>query len=173
MRGHDGNNYLLPVEGVSHYRDLSTDALSLERINARLEGSKCLLHVVISDACRSDPPPMKSDTKSELPKGFKVLVVPPAEAGSVMSYSCDPGEVSWDGASGGGRNGPFTTALLKHLTTPELHVETLFTRVASDCQQLTRHHEKLQRPWKSANLTCAVSSSHQPRNARAFEAELC
>ena len=57
MRGHDRNNYLLPVEGVSHYRDLSTDALSLERINARLEGSKCLLHVVISDACRSDRRP--------------------------------------------------------------------------------------------------------------------
>jgi uncharacterized caspase-like protein len=153
MRGRDGNNYLLPCEGVSHYSDLGTDALSLERINARLEGSKCLLHIVISDACRSDPPPMKSDTKSELPKGFKVLAVPPAEAGSVMSYSCDPGEVSWDGAGNGGRNGAFTTALLKHLTTPELHVETLFTRVASDCQQLTRHHEKPQRPWKSANLT--------------------
>jgi hypothetical protein len=154
MRGHDGNNYLLPVEGVSHYRDLATDALSLERVNSRLEGSKCLLHVVISDACRSDPPPMKSDTKSELPKGFKVLAAAPAEVGSVMSNSCDPGEVSWDGGGGeGGRNGAFSTALLRHLTTPELHVEALFTRVANDCQALTRHHDKPQRPWKSANLT--------------------
>ena len=152
MRGHEGHNYLLPVEGVSHYRDLSTDALSLERVNKRLVGSKCLLHVVVADACRSDAPRMVSETKAALPKGFAVMAAAPAEVGSIMSYSCDPGEVSWDGA-GGGRNGAFTTALLRHIGTPGLHVETVFTRAAKDCQELTRHHEKPQSPWKMANLT--------------------
>ena len=152
VRGHEGHNYLLPCEGVSHYRDLSTDALSLERVNARLVGSRCLLHVVVADACRSDAPRMVSETKAALPKGFAVMAAAPAEVGSIMSFSCDPGEVSWDGA-GGGRNGAFTTALLRHIGTPGLHVETVFTRAAKDCQELTRHHDKPQSPWKMANLT--------------------
>jgi uncharacterized caspase-like protein len=156
MMGADGKNYLLPVEGVENYEDLEDDAISLERVNARLEGSGSLLHVVVADACRSKPPPMKSRSKSAAAtqqKGFTVLSAAPAEAGSVMAFSCSPGKVSWDAADGGGRNGAFTTALLRHLTTPEQHVDTLFTRAARDCQELTKKHPELQVPWRSANLT--------------------
>ena len=153
MRGADGRNYLLPVEGVTHYRDLSTDALSLERINDRLIGSKCLLHVIVSDACRSDVPRMESETKDELPKGFGVLSATPAAAGSVMAYSCEPGKVSWDGL-GGGRNGAFTASLLRHLTTNGEHVEHVFTRATKDCVAATQHQPQgAQRPWKHADLT--------------------
>ena len=153
MRGADGRNYLLPVEGVTHYRDLSSDALSLERINDRLVGSRCLLHVVVSDACRSDAPRMVSETRDELPKGFSILPATPAAAGSVMAYSCEPGKVSWDGI-GGGRNGVFTASLLRHLTKDGEHVEHVFTRTTADCVAATKHlPQGEQRPWKHADLT--------------------
>ena len=153
LRGRDGNNYLLPVEGVSHYEDLSMDAMSLERVNARLEGSGCLLHVVVSDACRSNAPKMVSASKDGLPKGFATMAAAPASAGSVMAYSCEPNKVSWDGA-GGGRNGAFTTALLRHLTCDGEHVEDVFTKTTKDCVELTRgNQDGPQRPWKHADLT--------------------
>ena len=153
MMGPDGKNYMLPVSGVEYYEDLEDDAISLERVNARLDGSGCLLHVVVADACRSQPPPMKSRSKSALiPRGFSVLSAAPAEVGSVMVYSCDPGKVSWDGVASS-RNGAFTTALLRHLTTPDLHVDTVFSFTARDCQELTKKQSEPQRPWRSANLT--------------------
>jgi hypothetical protein len=140
---------------VEYYEDLEDDAISLERVNGRLDGSGCMLHVVVADACRSQPPRMKSRSRLAAPsacRGFGVLSAAPAEAGSVMVYSCDPGKVSWDGV-GGGRNGAFTTALLRHITTPGLHVDTVFTFAARDTQELTRSHPEPQRPWRSANLT--------------------
>lgn len=153
LQGPDGRNYLIPVEGVSHWRDLEHDALSLERVNDRLRGSQCMLHVVVADACRKDSPArMATDTK-DLPRGFSVLAAPPAQAGSLLVYSCEPGRVAWDAGSGGA-NGVFTAALLRHLTAPGEHVEAVFTRTTRDCVEATRHQaEGPQRPWRHADLT--------------------
>ena len=149
LTGLDGKNYLLPVNGVDYLEDLEDDALSLERVNKELEGSGCLLHVVVADACRSVPG-LRARSRAQQPRGLSVCTAAPAEVGSLLAYSCDIGKTASDGE---GRNGTFTSALLNHLTTPALHVETVFTRTARDCQEATKHEKEPQRPWKSANLT--------------------
>ena len=116
-----------------------------------LEGTGCFLNVVVADACR-DIPTMRSRFKAELPRGMNVCAVPEGEVGSVIAYSCALGQVSWDSSSSSARNGAYTAALLRHLTTPGLHVEDVFTRAAAGCVESTSRTEVPQRPWKSANL---------------------
>jgi uncharacterized caspase-like protein len=150
MTGLDGKNYLLPVNGIDYIEDLEDDALSLEKVNKQLEGSGCFMHVVVADACRSLPSLRSRSRTATQPRGFSVCSAAPAEVGSLLSYSCDLGKTASDGE---GRNGVFTTALLRHLTTPNLHIENVFTRAARDCQELTKHKSEPQKPWKAANLT--------------------
>jgi hypothetical protein len=152
MTGLDGKNYLLPVNGIDYIEDLvhlEDDALSLEKVNKLMEGSGCFLHIVAADACRSLPS-LRSRSRATQTRGMSVCSAAPAEVGSLLAYSCDLGKTASDGE---GRNGVFTTALLRHLTTPNLHVENVFTRAARDCQELTKHKPEPQRPWKAANLT--------------------
>ena len=156
MSGLDGKNYLVPVNMGEYIEDLEDEAVSLEWVNSRLQDSGCMLHVVVADACRVMPN-VRSRTRAIPQAGFQVSSAAPAEVGSLLSYSCDIGKVSWDG-NRFGRNSAYTNALLRHLTTPDLHVETVFTRTARDCQELTRNmtyngKSAMQRPWKSANVT--------------------
>ena len=149
MTGLDGKNYLLPVNGVEYIEDLEDDAISLEKVNRQLEASGCMLHVVVADACRNVPN-LRARSRASQSRGMCVCAAAPAEVGSLLVYSCDIGKTAADGE---GRNGAFTTALLRHLTTPDLHVENVFTRAARDCQAATLSAAEQQRPWKSANLT--------------------
>jgi uncharacterized caspase-like protein len=154
LQGTDGENYLLPVDGVEHYDDLPRDALSQEYVNRQLKGSGCLLHVVVADACRAEQPRVPSSAKAVMPRGFAVTRAMPARAGSVVVYSCDTGECSFEPRSG--RNGYFTAALLAHLEQPGQHVEDLFTRATRDCAAATADLPPpayQQRPWKLASLT--------------------
>ncbi len=147
----DGKNYLIPAEGVESDALLEEDALSMERVHACMAGRECLLHVVVADACREKPPPVACTTKAGLRKGFAVMPLSrTARAGSVLSYSCDPGRVSYDAPDGGGRNGAFTTALLRHLTAEGAHVDAVFIRTTHDVIAATGDK---QRPWHAHCLT--------------------
>lgn len=129
-QGRDGKNYLIPKDWNGRANDLPLRAICLEQVASKLEDSKCMLHCVVSDACRSSMKRGMSETRGGNADGFRALDAPPAEAGSIVAYSYQPGSVSWDAPAGGGRNGAYTTALLHHLTVPGLHVETIFTRTA-------------------------------------------
>ena len=64
-----------------------------------------------------------------------------------MAYATAPGKTAEDGT---GRNGLFTSALLKHMETPNLDIAKLFRVVRKDVKQ--RSHSK-QIPWSESSLT--------------------
>jgi len=76
-------------------------------------------------------------------KGFAEMDAP---AGTFISYSTSPGTVSIDG---NGRDGLYTSKLLKHLMTSGLKIEEIFKRVRIDVfntsmkRQLTWEHSSL------------------------------
>ncbi len=151
LQGPDNKNYLIPAEGVESDALLEDDALSMERVHNCMAGRACMLHVVVADACREKAPPVASTTKSGLQRGFAIIPLSrTAQAGSVLSYSCDPGKVSYDAPSAGGRNGAFTTALLKHLTAEAAHVDAIFIRTTCDVVASTGDK---QHPWHAHCLT--------------------
>ena len=68
-------------------------------------------------------------------------------AGTMIAFATDPGKTALDGA--GGRNSPFTTALLKHMETPGVSISTVMDRVREDVWRSTG--EK-QRPWVNTSI---------------------
>lgn len=66
--------------------------------------------------------------------------------GTLISYATHPDAVALDGE---GRNSPFTTALLKHLATPNLDIAIVMRRVRAEVKEATRGQQV---PWDHSSL---------------------
>ena len=80
------------------------------------------------DACRNNP--IKGENRGKI-KGLASIDAP---AGSLVMYSTKAGDVASDGS---GKNSPFTTAFLQHITTPGLDVNLLPSKVTQTVMELT------------------------------------
>ncbi|MEC9367219.1 MAG: SUMF1/EgtB/PvdO family nonheme iron enzyme, partial [Pseudomonadota bacterium] len=67
--------------------------------------------------------------------------------GTLIAYATQPGNVALDGD---GDNSPFTTALLKHIESPDLDVAQLMRRVRVDVINATANRQV---PWSNSSLT--------------------
>ena len=141
----DKSGYLVPVgfepasEG-SALRRLIGIQETVERIEKAARVS-----VFVLDACRDSPLPeqLRRGGKSKgfgADKGLPLL----SELGSntFIVYATVPGETASDGT---GRNSPFTAALLRHLETPGLEIQTMFTRVTADVVRETGRRQQPER----------------------------
>jgi uncharacterized caspase-like protein len=70
-----------------------------------------------------------------------------APIGSIFAFSTAPGSVAADGT---GKNGLYTSLLLKHMLTPNLEIGQLFRRVRIEVMAAS---EAKQVPWESSCLT--------------------
>ena len=75
--------------------------------------------------------------------------------GSVIAFATSPGDVALDGD---GANSPFTSALIRHIDTPNASIQTVMTRVTGEVYEET---EKKQRPWVNASLIGEVFLNKQ------------
>lgn len=141
------------MDGVSEYRESDDDALSLESVNKRLEGSECLLQVVAVDACREPTPTLRIGAKGgAVPRGFKTMEpVLEAVARSVLAFACAPEKLSFEPHDPEASNGFFTAALLNHLETDGAQVEDVSKYATIDCISAAQAENKQQCPWKLAN----------------------
>jgi uncharacterized caspase-like protein len=165
-----GENYLVPVDA----RLESTSALDFEtlRLNVvqRIMENETLTNVLILDACRDNPLTRNlaralGTRSSTIGKG---LAPQESGAGTIISYSTQPGNVALDGV--GGRNSPFAGALVKHLPTEGKDLATILVKVRNDVMTATA---KRQVPWEHSALTSElilagpVASSQAPRASSA------
>ena len=137
----DGENYLVPVGASVHRGDEVIDeCLRVSSVLRKMETAKNRINIIILDACRDNP--FKKRYRA-FNKGFAEMDAP---AGTFIAYSTSPGTVSIDG---NGRNGLYTSKLLKHLMTSGLKIEEVFKRVRLDVfnasmkEQLTWEHSSL------------------------------
>jgi TPR repeat protein len=121
-----GVNYLIPADArIPTESYLKTKALSAQAVLDTMQEAKNELNIVVLDACRDNPFSWaRSGTR-----GLSVVGVQPP--GSIVVYSTSAGRVALDGT---GRNGVFTTELLKHLSTPGVEVKELFNRTGAAVQ---------------------------------------
>ncbi|HBY1639490.1 TPA: caspase family protein, partial [Klebsiella pneumoniae] len=87
-----------------------------------MERSDNKTNIIILDACRTNPYERAWD-RGPAQKGLAPLFAP---KGTIIAYATSPGEVASDGR---GRNGSYTEALLKHITSPDIPIEEMFKRV--------------------------------------------
>lgn len=115
-----GVNYLIPADArIPSENYLKVRAVSVQTILESLQEARNSLNMVILDACRDNPFSwVRSGTR-----GLSVVGGQPA--GSIIMYATSAGSVAQDGV---GRNGIFTTELLKNLSTADIDVVEVFRR---------------------------------------------
>lgn len=138
-----GHNYLIPTDAkLDNENDAEYDCVKAGRILAKMESAGSRTNIVILDACR-DNPFERSWRRGTEGTGLAFMNAP---SGSLIAYSTAPGRTALDG---GGDNSPYTTALLKHIHTPNITVLEMFQRVRSTVKDSSGGE---QTPWESTSL---------------------
>jgi formylglycine-generating enzyme required for sulfatase activity len=123
----NGMNYLIPskaeIPGANYLGDR---AVSVQAMLAELNDAGNELNIVVLDACRDFPAAWMRSTN----RGLTVVANQPAD--SIIVYATSAGSTAADGT---GRNGLFTSQLLKNLKTPGLEVSEVFKRTGADVSQ--------------------------------------
>ncbi len=136
-----GRNYLIPIGAdVESEADVKYESVDAGRVLSQMYEAENSLNIIILDACR-DNPYARSFRSSE--KGLAKMDAP---TGSILAYATAPGSVAADGT---GRNGLYTSMLLKHISTPGLEIGRLFRQVRID---VVKSSGKRQTPWESSSL---------------------
>jgi uncharacterized caspase-like protein len=136
----DGTNYLVPVDAVLERDvDIFDEALSLDRVLISVEPAK-QLRLVILDACRDNPftRSMKRTLASRA-VGRGLAKVEPTSPNTLIAYASKAGSTASDGD---GKNSPFTTALVKHVTKPGLDLRKAFGYVRDDVLKSTGNRQE-------------------------------
>jgi hypothetical protein len=130
----EGENYLIPVgAAVSIAEDVETEGVQLQRIIGRMNAGGAGTNIVILDACRDNPFPSAA---KGMERGLAVVGQKPPQ--SVIVYATEAGETA---ADGGGRNGVFTAALLKHIG-ENVELTTVLHEVSADVREATGQKQK-------------------------------
>jgi hypothetical protein len=124
----NGENYLVPVEArVDDEVSVQYETTRLADVVTALSFAKGV-KIMVLDACRNNPF-VGQLARKQATRGFSVGngLAPIARAsGMVIAYATQANDVA---ADGGGRNSPFTAALVQEIQQPGLEVATLFRRV--------------------------------------------
>ncbi|MEP3429467.1 MAG: caspase family protein [Roseibium sp.] len=148
-----GQNLLVPIDAkIEDETSLDFETISVDFI-LRQMSKDVKVQMVFLDACRDNPlsrtlarrmgPSRSGNVGSGL---AEIKIQETGGEGSVIAFATSPGDVALDGD---GQNSPFTTALIKHIDTPNASIQTVMTRVTGDVYNET---EKRQRPWVNASL---------------------
>lgn len=137
----DGRNYFIPIDVTLESKaDLKYSTIIADWVLAKMKDVQNGLNIIIVDACRDNPLPRKFRSSN---RGLTKMDAP---LGSFLAFSTAPGSVAVDGT---GRNGLYTSKLLKHMITPGLKIEEMFKLVRKDVVEASK--EK-QIPWESTSL---------------------
>jgi len=136
-----GTNYLIPIGAkIESESDVEYEAIDAGRVLGKMEDAGNGLNIIILDACRDNPFARSFRTSD---KGLARMDAP---TGSILAYATAPGSIAADGT---GRNGLYTSKLLKHMATPGLEIGRVFRKVRID---VLRSSQKKQVPWESSSL---------------------
>ena len=136
----NGTNFLVPTDAkLEQDFDVEDEAVSLDRVLAMAEPAK-RLRLVILDACRDNPfVRMMKRSIASRSIGRGLARVEPMATDTLVAFAAKADSIAIDGA---GANSPFTTALLKHLTTPGLDIRIALGRVHDDVLESTRRQQE-------------------------------
>jgi ABC-type amino acid transport substrate-binding protein len=134
----DNENYLVPVDArLENEFAVRRETTELRAVLALMESAR--ISLVFLDACRNNP------LAEELARSLNQLgrsaalgqgLAPPPSTGRdvLIAFAAAPDQVAFDGAE---RNSPFTSAILKHLPTPDIEISTALKRVTQAVRETT------------------------------------
>lgn len=142
-----GNNYLVPIDAQpTSKNEIEFECIDANRILAKMEDARTKTNIVVLDACRDNPFERSWKTRGG-GSGENGLTMMDAPTGSVIAYATAPGKTAADGT---GRNGLYTSALLKALQVPGIPLSQLFQQVRLE---VLKQSNNKQTPWELSSLT--------------------
>jgi membrane-associated protease RseP (regulator of RpoE activity) len=139
-----GENFLVPVDArIALEKDVQYECVNAGKVLGRMEDAGNGLNIVILDACRNNP--FARSFRSES-RGLAKMDAP---SGSLVAFATAPGDVAADGT---GKNGLYTSHLLKHLRTPGLTIERVLKQTRIGVAEESAKLGKRQTPWESSSL---------------------
>ena len=154
-----GENYLIPVNAntIQSESQLRLRAVSVQTMMDELNSSGNVLNMIVLDACRDNPFGWSRSGS----RGLSVMSNAPV--GSIVVYATSANSTAADGA---GRNGLFTTQLLRNLKTQGLTIREVFDRTGMDVVQASngvQHPEISVKYFDTAYLGEAPKGAVPPR----------
>jgi uncharacterized caspase-like protein len=142
----DGVNYLIPIDAdIQLKAEVAEECVSAATVLKVMEYSNNRINIIILDACRNNP--FRSFSRSD-EKGITKMDPPHgAKQGSIVAFATAPGDVASDGD---GRNGLYTSKLIKYINTPGLTLEEVFKKARID---VLGESAGRQIPWENNSLT--------------------
>jgi uncharacterized caspase-like protein len=136
-----GRNYLIPANAeITSETDVEDQGVDLTLVLGLMDEAENGLNIVILDACRNNP-----FARSFRSAGSGLAQVD-APTGTLIAYATSPGRVANDGQ---GRNGLYTSELLREMLVTGIGVEEMFKRVRVAVQRQTSGQQV---PWESSSL---------------------
>ena len=165
-----GQNLLVPIDAkIEDETSLDFETISVDFIMRQMS-KDVKVQMVFLDACRDNPLArtlarrMGPSRSGNMGTGLaEIKVEETGGEGSVIAFATSPGDVALDGE---GENSPFTSALIRHIDTPNASIQTVMTRVTGDVYDAT---EKRQRPWVNASLIGEVFLNKSTASAEGTE----
>jgi uncharacterized caspase-like protein len=149
-----GKNYAIPVDAkLENAADLQVETVDIDHVLAIMQSDENRVNLVFLDACRDNP--LTRSFVRALPATRAMAVgtgLSPIDAGrgTLIAFATAPNKLAMDG---GGRNSPFTAALLRHIRTPGLDIAFVMRRVTAEVEAGSRG---AQVPWMHASLSSDV-----------------
>ena len=145
----DNQNWLVPVDDgdIRHREDVPDYAIGANSVMRRLERAGGRLHILVLDACRNSPLPSRyGGPKGGASKGLVSVVSASGKADQMIVYAAAPGEVAYDGPTGG--LSPFTKALVDEMDEPGRRLVDVMAKVRGEVKRRTAgHRDGAQVPW--------------------------
>lgn len=136
----NGANYLIPVDAtLERDIDVEDEAVPLERVTQVLEQAK-RLRLIILDACRDNPfvrSMKRTIAGRSIGRGLAKIDVLTSD--TLIAFAAKAGSTAADGETA---NSPYTSALVKHLTTPGLDLRLALGRVRDEVLKNTGNKQE-------------------------------
>ncbi|MBL8588228.1 MAG: caspase family protein [Methylobacteriaceae bacterium] len=146
----DEENYLLPTDiALKSVSDLELNAMNLSLILRQMKREE-RVNVVILDACRDNPFARELATgrgRSVVAERGLSRIDNELAKGTLIAFATDPKSTAMDGRAG--ENSPFTKALLRHIETPGVSIDTVMNRVRAEVWDSTKNK---QMPWVNTSI---------------------
>ncbi len=148
-----GTNYIYPVDASPlHIADVSSECIDVNAILGKMDTPGLDARIVLLDACRSNPYEKAwSRYRDQYISGLGYMTTP---SNTFVGFAARPGAPA-SNLSYNGRNGLYTEAILKHIKTPNLSINDIFTMVGNTVVDISNKHKdiKPQEPVMLSNLT--------------------
>jgi len=149
---YESTNYLMPVDAtLKNAFQLKREMIAMSDILEVME-TNASINLVFLDACRDNP--LADDlTRTLMAQGRAVSQtrglarISTRGRNTLIAFAAGPGHEARDGQ---GRNSPFTSALMRHISTPGVEIETMLKRVTQDVLKQT---DNSQEPERLSRLT--------------------